>query len=258
MSLANVYAAVRGGRADDDLVKVVVSSQRLIWLWVPKNAGGSISRSLLQVHGENAIPCDLTLEQLWRLNGDLRSFKILAFKRHPFTRAVSCWLNKIAEPRSFNPRFPRKYPGLSAGMSFPDFTEWLNTPEGADQGADPHWRSQHLQLARATEILAFEDLPNAAVGLGISPADLMHRNQNTEAAELAGLEIRPLLDWYDKRALRNIRQRYARDLETLGYQVPDEVRPAYRRLIRARAAPADGMGAVRPEGDRQGWAGEQA
>ena len=257
MSVANVYAAARNGRADDDLVKVVIPSQRLIWLWVPKNAGGSISRSLLQAHGEEAIPCDLTLDQLWRLNDDMRSFRIVGFKRHPFTRVVSCWLNKIAEPASFNPRFLRKYPGLRGGMSFPDFAEWLNTPEGADERADVHWRSQHLELERATEILAFEDLPDAVAALGIRPADLSHRNQNTEAAAMAGLEVRPLLDWYDKRALRNIRQRYARDLEVLGYQVPDEIRPAYRRLVGAGAAPADGVGPARTQGDGQGRPGEQ-
>ena len=258
MSVANVYAAARNGQADDDLVKVVVPSQRMIWLWIPKNAGGSISRALLQVHGDDAIPCDLTLEQLWRLNSDLRSFRIVGFKRHPFTRAVSCWLNKIAEPTSFNPRFLRKYPSLRGGMSFPDFAEWLNTPEGADRGSDVHWRSQHLELKRATEILAFEDLPDAAVRLGIPPSDLTHRNRHTEAAEMAGLEARPLLDWYDKRAVRNIRQRYARDLEVLGYQVPDEAWPAYRRLVRAGAAPADGVGPARAQSDGQGRPGEQA
>ena len=217
MSLAKLYSVMESGHPDDNLVKVVVPSQRFIWLWIPKNAGGSISRTLVQVHGGNAIACDLPLESLWKLNPEMRDFRIVGVKRNPFTRIVSCWLNKIADPKGFNPRHLRKYPNLRQGMSFPDFAEWLTTPEGRDRNADPHWQSQYLQLERATEVLAFEELPWAVSGLGIKPRELSHRNQHGEAAETAGLDDRPLADWYDERAAQHIRQRYGADFWRLGY-----------------------------------------
>jgi len=257
MSLEKLYSSAQSGRADDALVKVVMPGLRLIWLWIPKNAGGSISRSLVQTHGEDAIPCDLPLERLWRLNGDMRDFRIVALKRNPYTRIASCWLNKIAEPRSFNPRYLRKYRGLTAGMSFPDFAEWLNTPEGSDQDADPHWRSQYLMLERTTEILAFEDLPGAVSILGIPPSSLPHRNPHAQMAEHAGLEARALLDWYDERAFGHVSRRYARDLEVLGYGVPEGPDPM-SGSVGSCAAPTDGMGAAGAERDGQRRAGEQA
>ncbi len=223
MSLSSLYAVMETGHPDDNLVKVVVPYRRFIWLWTPKNAGGSISRTLVKVHGDEAVPCEIPFDSLWKLNPDMRNFRIVAFKRNPFSRAVSCWLNKIADPKVFNPRHLRKYPNLKPGMSFPEFAEWLTTPEGGDAKADPHWQSQHLILERATELLAFEDLPDAVRTLGIKPRDLPHRNQHTEAAENAGLEDRPLLDWYDARSIEHIRRRYAEDLAKLGYGVPEEL-----------------------------------
>ena len=223
MSLATLYAAHRTGAGDDRLVKIVVVSRRLIWLWAPKNAGGSISRAMLKVHGRDAIACDLPLEALWRLNPDFETFKIVAVKRNPYTRAVSCWLNKVMFQAESNEGYFRRYEGLRQGMSFPDFAEWLNSPEGGDAKANPHWQSQHLQLARATELIAFEDLPDSALALGIEPSELPHKNRHTEMTDAAEMDSRPLPDWYDSRAYRHITERYARDLEVLGYGFPGDL-----------------------------------
>jgi hypothetical protein len=223
MSLSNLFKSIETGFADDALVKVVIPRYRAIWLWIPKNAGGSISRALVKAHGGDAVPCHLTFESLWTLNPEIQGFKVIAYKRNPFSRIVSCWLDKIADPKKFNPRFERKYRNLRPAMSFPDFAEWLNTPEGDDAQADPHWQSQHLMLERATKVLAFEDLPVAARGLGIKPGDLPHRNQHAEAARTAGLDERPSLDWYDARSIELIRRRYAEDLDRLGYGLPEEL-----------------------------------
>lgn len=224
MTLANLYAAAKGERADDGLVKVIVPSQKLIWLWIPKNAGGSISRTLVEAYGEDAIPLEVSFGRIWRLNPALKSFRVVAVKRNPFTRIVSCWLNKIAHAESFNPRFLKKYPSLRPGMGFGEFAEWLNSPEGGDGKADPHWISQRRQLQQATEIVAFEDLPDAVSALGVKPEALSHRNRYTEMAELAGLDGRPLLDWYDRRSAQQIGERYAKDLKVLGYDIPEELR----------------------------------
>jgi hypothetical protein len=207
---------------DDALIKVVLLDRRMIWIWVPKNAGGSISRDLLRVHGERAVACALPLELLLRLNPDFRRFQTVAFKRNPYTRVVSCWLNKVVAPYAANDGYFRKakYAGLQRGMPFPDFAEWLNTPAGSDARADRHWMSQHLMLKRVDRLLPFEDLGLSVRELGLDPAALSHRNRNDEMADFGGLEARPLLEWYDERAFRHISTRYAEDLKLLDYRFP--------------------------------------
>ncbi len=217
---------MRTGKADDGLVKVVLPARRQIWLWTPKNGGGSISRALVRRYGPDAIPCELTFEQLWRLNPAFEDFRIVAVKRNPFTRAVSCWMNKIMYPAEANESYFRRYAGLRRKMPFGEFAAWLNSEEGSDDKANTHWQSQHLQLERAKELISFEDLPNAVRALGLSPAELPHRNRFDESAEAAGVEPRPLVEWYDDEARRHIAERYARDLEMLGYDFPSEPEPA--------------------------------
>src|SRR5262252_1639671 len=102
---------------------------RVIWIWVPKNAGGTISRELMRVHGERAVVCNIPLDTMWRLNPELKGFRTVAFKRNPYTRIVSCWLNKlVALP---DESYFRRYRGLQPRMPFADFAEWLNTDEGS-------------------------------------------------------------------------------------------------------------------------------
>ncbi len=205
---------------DDVLVKIILLDMRKIWLWVPKNAGGSISRSLLKVHGETAIACDISLELLWKLNPEFKSFSISAFKRNPYTRIASCWLNKIMAPYEANEPYFSAHPGLRPRMPFAEFAEWLNTDNGSDDRSNRHWMSQHPMLARVDELLPFEQIGEAVRALGIDPRGLPHRNKHVEMAAAAGVERKALLDWYDARAYRAITTRYARDLETLGYSYP--------------------------------------
>jgi hypothetical protein len=220
----NALSGVEPG-ADDALMKIVLFDLRKIWLWVPKNAGGSISRDLLKAHGERAVACSIPLDLLLRLNPDFRSFEIVAFKRNPYTRIVSCWLNKVVAPFPSNEGYFRKhkYKGLEPGMPFPAFAEWLNTPPGSDAKADRHWMSQHLMMRRVDRLLPFEDLAQSVRELGLDPQALSHRNRHEEMGEMSGLERRGLLDWYDERAYRHISQRYAEDLQRLGYGYPGRV-----------------------------------
>jgi hypothetical protein len=221
--------AVAGAQpsVDDALIKIVLMDLRKIWIWAPKNAGGSISRDLLKAHGDRAIACDLPLDMLWRLNPEFRAFETVAFKRNPYTRIVSCWLNKVVAPFPSNAGYFRKakWSGLTPGMAFADFAEWLNTPAGADERADTHWMSQHLMLQRVDRLLPFEDLDRSVRELGLDPAKLSRRNRHDEMSRIGGLEARPPLDWYDERAFRHVTARYARDLEQFGYDFPGVVPP---------------------------------
>ena len=220
--LEKLNAANGIDRAPDDvLVKIILLDLRKIWLWVPKNAGGSISRTLLRVHEGSSIACDISLELLWRLNPEFKTFTVSAFKRNPYTRVASCWLNKIMAPYEANETYFRKYPGLQPRMPFADFAEWLNTPEGADDRADRHWMSQLPMLQRADEVLPMEQIGEAVRALGIDPEILPHRNTHRQMADASGVAHKPLVDWYDERAYRAIGIRYAQDLAAhLGSHIP--------------------------------------
>jgi hypothetical protein len=135
---------------------------------------------------------------------------------------VSCWLNKVMAPYDSNESYFRKFKGLEPRMPFPDFAEWLNSRHGSDDRADRHWMSQHPMLERVDRLLPFEDLEASVRALGIDPSQLPHRNRHDEMTEIGGLDARPLLDWYDKKAFRHITTRYAEDLDRLGYSYPGD------------------------------------
>ena len=105
---------------DDDLVKIVLPERRMIWLWIPKNAGSSLSRALLKAHKERAIACHIPLDLIWRLNPAYRDFEVVALKRNPYSRVVSCWFSKIVSPRAVDAPYFRKgkYAGLRHNMPF--------------------------------------------------------------------------------------------------------------------------------------------
>ena len=218
----NARAGVEA-RANDTLVKIVLMDLRIIWIWMPKNAGGSISRDLLRIHGPRAVACALPLDLMWRLNPEFRRFEVVAFKRNPYTRIVSCWLNKVLAPYAANESYFRKYQGLTHGMSFPDFAEWLNTDAGSDRKADRHWMSQHPMLEGVDTLLQFEDLHGSVGVLGLDPTLLSHRNPQAEMTKGGGVKPRAPIDWYDERAFRHISTRYADDLRRLGYGFPGKI-----------------------------------
>ncbi len=196
----------------------------MIWLWIPKNAGSSISRALLGVHKERAVACHISLDLIWRINPACRDYEVVAFKRNPYSRIVSCWFSKIASPRAVDAPYFRKskYAGLRHNMPFPEFAAWLNTPEGADGRADQHWISQHLLLGRANRILPFEDLAGSAAELGVPPQRLPHRNDRALLAERSGLKHKTAVEWYDAAAYEQVTRRFAQDLAVLGYGFPGE------------------------------------
>ena len=235
----------------DDLTKVIVVPRRQIWLWIPKNAGGSICRSLFETYGLGAIATDMPFAEIYGLNPALRDFEVVAFQRNPYTRIVSCWLNKVAEPGEL----VEKYPSLR-GLSFLEFAQWLNTTDGGDENADPHWRSQRDFFVGVHRRLKFEDLPGAVEALGLNVVSLPHRNSHRKMAKRIGIKSRPLIDWYDRDSFAAITERYASDLTWLKYEFPGEIPAAKAPLDAADAeGSADGMHAE-PSGDEGGSEGD--
>jgi hypothetical protein len=121
-ALERIYRAVGRDFAETlvDTAKVIVFPRKQIWVWVPKNAGGSLCRDLLATYGDCAMATVQPLRALYQINPTLREFEVVAFKRNPYTRAVSCWLNKIAAANEDDPGLLVRYPELK-GMSFTEF-----------------------------------------------------------------------------------------------------------------------------------------
>ncbi len=207
---------------DDDLVKVVLLDLKMIWMWIPKVAGSSTSKALIGAYGDRAIACDIPLDLIWRLNPEFRSFEVVAFRRNPYTRIVSCWASKLVAKHGVGAPYLGKtrYEGLRHGMSFGEFAAWLNTPAGVDEHADQHWISQHLLLQRADRTLPFEDLAAAAAEFGL--ARLPRNNDRALSAARKGEEYLPPAAHYDARSYADITRRFAKDLEVLGYDFPGE------------------------------------
>jgi hypothetical protein len=205
-----------------DTAKVVLFPRKQIWVWVPKNAGGSLCRNLLATYGDTAMATVQPLKALYQINPTLREFEVVAFKRNPYTRIVSCWLNKIVAVDEDDTGILLRYPDLK-GMSFPEFAAWLNTSAGKDHNADPHWRSQVTMLGGVHRLLRFEKLPTPVAELGLDPHLLTHRNSSKKMMQRAGMEHRPLMDYYDRASYEAITRRYAADLKELKYEYPGEI-----------------------------------
>lgn len=223
-ALERIYREVGRDFAETvgDTAKVIIFPRKQIWVWLPKNAGGSLCRDLLTTYGDCAMATVQPLRALYQINPTLREFEVVAFKRNPYTRAVSCWLNKVAAADEDDPGLLARYPELK-GMSFAEFAVWLNTKAGRDDVADPHWRSQITMLSGVHRLLRFEKLPAAISVLGLDPHLLTHRNSSKKMVQRAGLEFQPLLDYYDRVAYEAITQRYARDLRELKYTYPGHI-----------------------------------
>jgi hypothetical protein len=78
-------------------------------------------------------------------------------------------------------------------------------------------------LVGVHKLLRFEKLPAAVSVLGLDPHLMTHRNSSKKMAQRAGIEFRPLLDYYDRTAYDAITQRYARDLDELKYDYPGDI-----------------------------------
>ena len=153
------------------------------------------------------------------LNDEYRDHFKFAFVRNPWDRLVSCYSNKFADqkkgldgPRSREERF---YPE----MPFAEFVEAVHaTP---DEGANPHFRSQHTVICAPDErVMAdfvgrFEDLredfARVAERIGVPALALPHRQRSV------GRGSADYRNHYDERLKRLVAERYEKDIDTFEY-----------------------------------------
>lgn len=117
---------------------------KFIYIRTPKVASSSI-QSVLKKIDPTLVSYNMTLDEVYTHFPETKQYFVFAFMRHPLSKLISCWRNKIMLPtenRGIN-TYASHYYGLYEHMSFVAFCEWLCSAWGADKLADSHWISQH-------------------------------------------------------------------------------------------------------------------
>lgn len=148
-----------------------------------------------------------------------QGYTFIGFIRNPYTRLLSCYLDKIASNALDWPLILRDLPGQKHPESFTEFIYQI-VPQ-TDLEMNPHWRPQVANLLFGqipyTFIGRFEAFAEdyvrtfAAIGVvGDAVPELCHLNRSHRQ----GIE---LSSFYDKELQSLLYQRYQVDFETFGY-----------------------------------------
>ena len=136
------------------------------------------------------------------------------FVRNPWSRLYSCWRSKVEENRVLLMEPPNNPSTFRPGMGFAEFARAVC--EIPDTAADPHFRSQHVVLARKRTVLPSfigkvehmeEDFPRVAARIGLA-GSLPRVNES------GGADHR---DVYDRKTARMVARRYRVDAKLFGY-----------------------------------------
>ncbi len=133
-----------------------------------------------------------------------------------------------------------RYEALHPKMSFTEFVGWLVSPEGNDDGADPHFLSQHYFLLdyKGDPAVDFvgkvetigEDLPELQAILGLDIEAMPHLNANRTQEREPFDTSRRWLEILDDHSKRLLAARYDADFELLGYpRLPYKAVPQFVR-----------------------------
>lgn len=234
MPAPRLYFDYPRGRVD--YLTHISRKHRCVFVEVPK-AGCSVVKRVLQysevdgqgvdpeasVHDRSLSPLAAPIRggfDLAEIFGDPTTYFRFSFVRNPYSRALSCYLEKIAgEQWLREKRLPALGFSPDAEVSFVDFLSRV-----AEQGPaemDIHWAPQHallsLRKVRYDFLGRFEafhaDLGRLIEHLDLDvPPGLLHRR--TAHVTHAGDRLH---DFYDAESVRLVREIYAGDFESLGY-----------------------------------------
>lgn len=228
------YFAYRRGRVD--YLTHLSVRHRAVFVEVPKT-GCSVVKRVLQysevegrgfdpavsVHDRSISPLVAPVsrgDDLAEVFGDPSPYFRFSFVRNPFTRALSCYLEKIAgEQWLREKRLPDLGFDPEEEVSFVDFLR--RVAEQPRRQMDIHWAPAHFLLGlgavRYDFLGRFEnfqaDLQRVIDVLGLEvPADLPR--QRTAHVTGAGQRLR---EHYDGEAVELVRHIYRGDFDALGY-----------------------------------------
>lgn len=214
----------------------ISEKSRCVFVEVPK-AGCSVVKRVLQysevggrgidpgasVHDRSLSPLAAPISggfDLHEVFGEPTPYFRFSFVRNPYSRALSCYLEKIAGEQWLRDlRLPDLGFAPDAEVSFVDFLRRVRAQEPADM--DIHWAPQHHLLSLAKVKYDFlgrfesfqPDLQRVIEHLGLDiPAETLARRTShvTRAGER-------LDDYYEEESVGLVQQIYAGDFAALGY-----------------------------------------
>jgi len=219
-----------------DYLTHISTKHRCVFVEVPK-AGCSVVKRVLQysevdgvgfdpsasVHDRSRSPLAAPMSggfDLQEIFGAHSPYFRFSFVRNPFSRALSCYLEKIVGAQWVRDRrLPKLGFGADEDVSFTRFLR--RVAEDEPRAMDIHWAPQHFLLSLDRVEYAFlgrfesfqVDLDRVIEHLGLDvPDDLVTRR----TGHTTGAGTR-LLDYYDDESIQLVRELYRGDFQRLGY-----------------------------------------
>ncbi|MGI9508467.1 MAG: sulfotransferase family 2 domain-containing protein [Geminicoccaceae bacterium] len=213
-------------QADVATRKIISRNRRFLIAPVPKVGTKTLKVMLQQLNDDPDVGVDIAF-----VNAPLHAclaglepgYAVFSMVRNPWSRALSCYRNKIRSSRVGDVAIRSRYAGLTPVMSFADFIRWLDDEEGQDDIADRHWLSQHRLLSDpetkqllCTRIGKFESFRSDVTAfldeVGLGDLEILHINQTAEDND-----PRSYRSAYDVETKAIIARRYRQDIEIFGY-----------------------------------------
>lgn len=213
--------------------KIVSDKYKFVWVGIPKSAMTSIINVLHEnssIGLETSVVCD-DLKVILKKNKIYNNYFKFAFVRNPWSRVVSCYINKIQKGGIKDRFFLTNHVGLMQDISFDDFVYFITKKRGRfDFFSDRHWISQYRFISdrRGELIVDFvgklenidNDFRSVCKRLGIKNVDLPRYNTRNDWSKFNNIEYESsdyYRGFYTNKTKELVAKRYKKDIEMFGY-----------------------------------------
>lgn len=213
--------------------KIISDKYKFIWVGIPKSAMTSIIYVLhenpLVDLGTRVISDDLNV--ILKKNKIYNNYFKFAFVRNPWSRVVSCYINKVQRGSIKDRFYLANHVGLRHDISFEDFVYFITKKRGRfDFFSDRHWISQHKFITSRSGRLLVDfvgklenidsDFDFVCDKLGIKSIELPKYNTRNDWSKFNNAEYETdeyYKKFYTKETQELVFERYKKDIEMFGY-----------------------------------------
>jgi hypothetical protein len=206
--------------------KIISDTWKFIWLFIPKVGGRSLKQLLISKYDGYSV--EKGIDEIVAERPECDAYFKFNFVRNPWSRIVSCYVNKIDtdDEKNLN-ACVTPYAQLYKHMPFREFVAFLHSPEGGDfypRYANRHWVSQHVFCTDARGAVFCDavgrienlqaDFAEICRRIGMPVFEVPHLGSTKKPGESDTARYR---GFYDADLAESVRRRYARDIELFGY-----------------------------------------